>query len=129
VNQTKTRTATIFMDEDDIVHIVMHSGVKMDYEDAIDNYLVVKNLSRGKKVLKLIDSRLPWDIDKKARRFLNQKEIKEHTIARAVVKDSAFDKILATFLVSISSSKIPVKIFTDMDEAKAWLLEMKRLAG
>jgi hypothetical protein len=130
VNQIKTRTATIFMDADDILHIVMHRDVKMDYEDALDNYLVVKNFTGGKKILKLIDSREPWSIDRKARAFLNKKEIKEHTIARAVVHDSAFTKILSSFILSITSSPIPVKVFTNIEEARAWLLEMKKnLAG
>ena len=116
------------MDEDDILYIVMNRDVKMDYEDALDNYLVAKNLSHGKKILKLIDSRQPWSIDRKARQFLNHKEIKEQTIARAVVKDNAFSKVLSSFILSMTNSPIPVKVFTDIEEARQWLLEMKRSA-
>jgi len=126
VNPIKTRTATIFMDENNIIHIIMHNNVIVDYEDALDNSLVIRSLSGGKKVLKLIDSRCNWSIEKKAKDFIDSKDIKDNTIARAVVKSSVINSKLINFFTKLNRPQIPTKIFTDYDEAYSWLLEIKR---
>jgi hypothetical protein len=125
VKRTKTRTATIYVDENDIMHIEMHEGIKLDYEDALDNYLVMKNLSDNKPVLKLLDSRNNWKVDAKAREFITSKEVRENTKARAVVKNSFVSIILAGLFAKLNAPKVPTKVFTDYDEAYKWLLSMK----
>jgi hypothetical protein len=126
VKRTKTRTATIYVDENDIMHIIMHEGVRLDYEDALDNSLVMKNLSGNKPMLKLVDSRNSWKIDRKAREFVGSKEVRENTIARAVVKNSFISIILAGFFSKLNAPKVPTKVFTDYDEAYEWLLSMRK---
>ena len=128
MNETRTRTASIFLDEDGILNIVMHPRVKVDYEDALDNYLAARHISGNTKVLKLIHSKVQWSIDKKAKDFLNRKEVADQTIARAILKGSAFSKMLETFFVSVSKPSIPVKVFTDEEEAREWLLSMRESA-
>ena len=97
----------------------------MDYYDALDHYLVIKNLSGNEPVLKLIDSRADWSIQAKARRFLAGKEVKEKTIARAVVQYSTIKSVLLNFFNEMNKPEVPTKIFTDYDEAYAWLMKMK----
>jgi len=126
VNPIKTRTATIFMDENNIIHIIMHDHVIVDYEDALDNSLVIRSLTGGKKVLKLIDSRSNWSIEKKARNFIDSKDVKDNTIARAVVKSSVINSKLINFFTKLNRPHIPTKIFTDYDEAYNWLIEIKQ---
>jgi hypothetical protein len=125
VKRTKTRTATIYVDENDIMHIEMHEGIKLDYEDALDNYLVMKNLSGNRPMLKLVDSRNNWRVDARAREFITSKEVLENTIARAVIKNSFISIILAGLFAKLNAPKVPTKVFTDYDEAYEWLLGMK----
>lgn len=113
------------MDENDVLHMVMREGVKLDYEDALDNFLVIRTLSAGKPVLKLIDSRNSWSIDKKAREFVKGKEVLENTVARAVVKNSFISILMAGFFAKLNAPKVPTKVFTDYDEAYKWLISMK----
>ncbi|HXB39928.1 MAG TPA: hypothetical protein VNZ49_05250 [Bacteroidia bacterium] len=126
MKEVKTRTAKIFIDENDILHFVMVENVHLDFDDAIDNALVIKRLTNGEPSLKLVDTRVSWTIDKKAQTFLRSNEVKEKTIARAVVKNSAFDAMLVNFFAGLSKPKVPTKIFTDYDEAYKWLLSLKR---
>jgi hypothetical protein len=115
------------MDENNIIHMVMHDNVVLDLEDAMDNALVIRNLSKGNRVLKLIDSRANWTIEKKAREFLNSKEVKDNTIARAVVKSSVVNSKLINFFIKLNKPQFPTKIFTDYEEAYQWLLEIKQV--
>lgn len=126
VNRTKTRTATFYVDENGILHMQMHEGVRVDYEDALDNFLVMRNLAGNKPVLKLIDARNNFSIEARAREFVNSKDVKQNTIARAVVKGSLFSKVLAGFFSKLNAPEVPVKVFSDYDEAYKWLLHIKQ---
>jgi hypothetical protein len=94
VNKTKTRTAIIYLDDNSVLHIDMLDGVDLDYEDALDNALVIKNVTGGQRVLKLIDARADFSINKKAQEFINTADIKQ-TLARAVVRSSKWNSIAA----------------------------------
>jgi hypothetical protein len=126
MKEVKTRTAKIFMDKNEVLHFVMVENVHLDYDDAIDNALVIKRLTAGKPTLKLVDARVSWTMDKKAQTFLRSNEVKEQTIARAVVKNSFIDSLLINFFSGLSKPKVPTKIFTNYDEAYKWLLSMKK---
>lgn len=125
MTKTKTRAATIFMDENDILHIVPHEGVHVDYEDILDIYLVIKRVTKNKPVLKLIESARNWSLDKKARNFIASKDIKEKTIARAIIKNSLINTVLLSFFLKLNRSKVPTKAFTKYDDAYKWLLSFK----
>lgn len=99
----------------------MRKGVTLDHEDAIDNALVIKQLTGGKRTLKLIDARDGFTMDQKAREYIRSVDEKQ-TLARAVVKNSAFSRIIANFFTRLSKPKIPTRLFTDYEAAYQWLL-------
>jgi hypothetical protein len=102
----------------------MQNGVTLDYEDALDNALVVKNITGGKKFLKLIDARSDFSITKEAQGYINEMDRKQ-TLARAVVKGSAFSNLMINFFSSLSKPEIATRIFTDYEEAYKWLMTYK----
>ena len=121
MKRVKTRTARISVDENGIVIIRIIEGVKMDFEDAADNFLVVKHLTEGGRCLKLIDARVNWSLDKKAQSFFSGKDVKERTRARAIVINSTVKKLLLNFFHSMNVINAPTKVFTDYNEAYKWL--------
>ncbi|HXD92974.1 MAG TPA: hypothetical protein VNX01_07145 [Bacteroidia bacterium] len=125
MNEISTRTAKISLDENGILHFKMTKGIHLDYEDAIDNAIVIKKLTDNRPTLKLVDARSDWTIDKKAQKFIRSNEVKERTIARAVLKSSVLSTILSNFFSKLNKPKVPTQIFTDYSEAYKWLLEMK----
>ncbi len=120
-----TRTASIHMDDNNVLHMVMIKNVRVDYEDAVDNALVIKKFSEGKKVLKLIDAQLGFSMDRKARSFVKSVDLKQ-TLARAVVKGSGLSSLLLNFFITLSKPETPTKIFSDYDKAYKWLLEFQK---
>ena len=125
MNKTRTRTAEIFLDENNIVHLIMFSMVVVDIEDAIDNFLVIKNITQGKKHLRLIDARKFFKIDNKAKKFIDKKEMQENTIARAIFISNNARKTAANFFLRFNANKIPTKFFTDYNEAIDWLKTLR----
>lgn len=125
LNKIETHTAYIYKDGEGIVHVDIRDGAVIDYYDALDQYLVIKNFSEEGPVLKLIDGRCSWSIQKRARKFLAGKEVKEKTIARAVVVNSVLRKLFANFFNEMNKREVPTRVFTEYEEAYAWLLAKK----
>lgn len=117
----QTRTADIYLDDNNILHIVLLAGIKMDAEDAVDNLLVVRHLTKHKPCVKLIDIRAGFRIEKKAKNILDKADTQKKTMARAIVTGSSIKKVALNFFLKYNSNSIPTKFFTDINEAIEWL--------
>ena len=119
----KTRTGEFFIDKNAILHAIMFKGVLVDYEDALDNFLVIKNLTNNTPCVKLIDVSNSPRIDSKAKKFLENKELQTMTKARAILTSNRVKKVSFNFFLQFNSAKVPTKFFIDYDEAINWLKE------
>lgn len=120
-----TRTAKISLEKEGYLKIDMLPDVVVDAEDALDNMLVIKNLSAGKKTLKLIDVRGNWSMTAGARKVSKKNFSPESTLARAYIVDSFLTKVMFNFLRSFTDKKVPEEFFNHEEEAIAWLLSEK----
>jgi hypothetical protein len=112
MKEVKTRTAKIFIDQNDILHFVKIEDVHLDYEDAIDNALVIKRLTNSEPALKLVDARLEWTIDKKAQTFLTQRQRMASTaIDEIPVNESGYIK----FYPNPNDGKFTIEYKIDQD--------------
>jgi len=102
----------------------MIAGAEIDYEDAVDNAIVIKRLIGESKALKLIDSRVSWSINKKARAFVKEIDSKQ-TIARAVLTQTSLSSMLNNFFSQLGKNNVPVKFFSNYEAACDWLLTFK----
>ncbi len=125
-NHLTTRTAKISLEKEGYLKIVMLHDVTVDAEDALDNMLVIKNLSGGKKMLKLIDARGNWSMTSDARKVSKKNFSPETTLARAYVVDSYLTKVMFTFLRSFGEKKVPEEFFNYEEEAVNWLLSFQK---
>lgn len=121
----KTRTAQISLENQDYVKIKILKGAIIDEEDALDNFLVIKNLSDGHKKLKLIDLRGKWKFTSKGKKVAGKGLSSKNTIARAYIIDSFFTKLKMNFFESASDFRVPRMFFTNEKEAITWLLSFK----
>lgn len=117
----RTRTCEIFVDEFGILHVKFLGGVIIDIEDAVDNFLVARNLTKGKAFLKLIDERKIFKIKKNASSFVEKENKSKKLIAKAIVVNFFITKYIRLFFLNREGSKFPVKIFTSEKEALKWL--------
>lgn len=121
-----TRTAKISLEKEGYIKIQMLPDIIVDAEDALDNMLVIKNLSYGKKTLKLIDARGKWSMTPEARKVSKKNFTSETTLARAYIVDSFLTKLTLNFLMSFSEKKVPEEFFNHEEEAITWLLSFKK---
>ena len=121
----KTRTAEIGMDTRGFLSVKILPGSVIDEDDALDNFLVIKNISENQKQLKLIDLRGNWSMTIKAKEVSKKNSSAENTLARAFITDSFLTKLTAEFLESFSEPEVHQKFFTSENEAIEWLLTKK----
>jgi hypothetical protein len=98
---------------------------KVDEYDVIDLNLVLRHISNDKPALKLFDARAKWSMDKKAKERAKLENNVNKTKARAVLVSNMIQKGLLSFINSFSKFNYPQQIFTDKEEAMAWLKEQK----
>jgi hypothetical protein len=120
-----TRTCEFYVDDHDILHAIMLPRAVVDYEDALDNFLVVKNLTESKPMLRLIDLTGNPKFLTKAKKLLDNKEVNKIALARAILTSSAVKKISFNFFIKLNPDKIPTKFFTNYSEAIDWLRSFK----
>jgi hypothetical protein len=122
ITMHKTRTAEISLENEGYIQIKLVSDIIIDDADALDNLLVVKNISGNEKRLKLIDIRGNVVLTPKAKEVTKKQVSNKNTIARAYLVDSYLTGLLKTFFESFSKPDVPQKFFTKKDEAVKWLL-------
>ena len=73
----------------------------------------------------LLDGRNVKSITKEARDYLASAEGSSLLLATALVSNSVLGKFIANFFLQVNKPKIPLKFFTDEDEAMKWLIQYK----
>lgn len=103
----------------------MLDAADVDEFDILDLNLIVRHLSNNKSALKLIDSRNSWTISPKAKRIATKETSLNKTTARAIVVSNKLKSGVLSFIKKFESKKYPQKYFTDINEARQWLLTFK----
>lgn len=126
MQKVKTRTAEIFLDKDLILHIIALDNVTIDYEDALDNFLVVRSFIKNENCVKLIDIRSKCQFEAKAKRFLDTKDVQGKTLCRAILFNSSVKKVTLNYFLKFNSQQVSTKFFTEYNEAITWLKSFKQ---
>jgi hypothetical protein len=113
--------ASVFKDENGILIITIKDHQKLDEIDVININLSIRFKAEGKPSLRLLDARAKWSMNKKARERAKLEHKATPTIARAIVVSSAVTAALMGFLKSFGKHNYPQRIFSDYEEAYAWL--------
>lgn len=120
-NPTDLGFATVFKDENGILIITIKDHQKLDEIDVININLSLRFMAEGQPALKLLDARAKWSMNKKARERARLEHASTQTKARAIVVSGAVNAALMGFLASFGKHQYPQRIFSDYEEAYAWL--------
>lgn len=109
-----------------IVKIRFKDGVDFVLDDAKLANQAMYDLAEGKPFLSLVDTiNVRSQISKEAmEHFAKDPLTKGVRIAEAIFVDSLHNRILANFYLKFVKSHNPVKVFSNMDKAIAWLLDV-----
>ena len=110
---------------DDNILVSLSKSPKRTVENISGNVALVKNITNNTPVPLLIylsDSPIP---DKATRQFSTQ-QIPVIYSAMAMVSKPGLSKFIMNILFSLKPPPIPMKSFSDAQEAKEWLLSLQK---
>ena len=102
-----------------------------ELRDAIETNKSIYSIVKGKPFLSLVDARVYGSISADAREFFAKDTLtKEIKIAEAIVINNFHARLFVKFYIRLSRAAHPVRIFSDIDDAKLWLqLQQKNMFG
>ena len=106
--------------EDDGILVSLYKDVKRTVENIAANVALVKRITDNKRaplLIYLTNSPVP---DKATRQFSTAQLPTVYT-AMAMIADRGLTKLIMNLLFRFQSPPIPMKNFTDIAEARAWL--------
>jgi len=123
----QTRTATIWRDDDGIIHVVSHEGSVVTPDAARDSLRIVHSLiAEGEQCPVLVDIRRVRSLDRKVRVLFSGPQTVRFTLAAAMVVDSPLSRMVGNFFLTLHRPPFPTRMFSSEDEALAWLRGRRR---
>jgi hypothetical protein len=115
---------SIWIDKNGFVRIKPKEGFEFDETDVQRQFDAYSQLgiSPNKKALLLVDASHDFEMTKEAR-DLSSAKAKEFFVAAAIVSTSFTTRLLINFLNSFYNFGIAIKMFSNEEEASAWLKE------
>ena len=117
--------------EGNIVLLNFKEDADFELRDAIETNKSIYSIVKGKPFLSLVDARVYGSISADAREFFAKDTLtKEIKIAEAIVINNFHARLFAKFYIRLSRAANPVRIFSDISDAKLWLqLQQKNMFG
>ncbi|MFC1706874.1 hypothetical protein ACFL59_08650 [Planctomycetota bacterium] len=117
----ETPTVTLSLREDNIVLVLLKEGAEIDLEAAEVNHKATLELTGDRDFLILVDTRKAIGINREAREFFADPNVRRNTIAQAILIDSGISRVLGNFFIGLNKPAFPTRLFTAEREAVAWL--------
>ena len=114
----ETPTVTMTLDEEGIILVAPHDDTEQTAEDARENCRAGRELAAGRRVAVMVDTRVQTPPSREAQQVYVDDN---WACAMALIFDSTFSRVSANFFIRVARPKWPVKGFSDVAEARAWL--------
>jgi hypothetical protein len=121
-NKQKTSQGVVWMDKDGILYQDYPPGTEIAIEDSLEELKIYRTTFCN-------DARRPIIVDisniktvsKESRDIYSSEEMGDTISAAALIVSNPVSRIMGNFYMGISKTKMPVRMFTRIDEAKKWL--------
>lgn len=117
-----TRVSEIWVDDENIMHVVFAKGVTINLQDMEEAYHIFRDLGVGpgaRKSRQLLSGG-HFTLTKEARAFAG-KSGKDYFIAAAMVTDSPLMRLVINTFNLLTRHGVPFKMFATETEALQWL--------
>jgi hypothetical protein len=110
----------------DLLIATYKKDLKVNLETAKEIIKERHEFTKHKPVVVLVYNQGVVRMDKKAREYLSSGDGVKGIIAAAIVVGSPFTSFMANFFVSVNRPIMPVRIFSNAEEALKWLKKYKK---
>ena len=122
VGVIETRTERLWLHPEGYVIGEVLPGLVSDFDDAVINVEAVARLAAGRPRPLLLDMRAhASSATRECREYYAGAEAQEVNLAVAMLVRSNISRILGNFFLGLNKTRFPFRMFSDVDEALAWL--------
>lgn len=117
-----TRVSEIWIDREEIMHVVFARGVELQLEDMEEAYTIFRELGIGpgkRKSLQLLSGG-PFNISKKAKDYAGSNGTEYFIAAALVTQNTAMRYVINLFNLVIKHN-VPFSVFSTEEDAIMWL--------
>jgi hypothetical protein len=118
---TTTRTMTIRLAEDGIVHVKILPDAEMTLADAKAGNELAWELSMGKRRPRFCDYTEIRSQDSECRAYYASRETAATCLACAILIGSPVSRVIGNFYLGLNRPFTPTRLFTSTDDALEWL--------
>lgn len=120
-----TKTSILTIDEHGIFHKTVVEDCHVDLEAVQEADRLMQELTGGNKVLMLYDARPHFTITEDAMEYSRKDIFNKQRIATAIISDKIAIKIMVDYFMNTLKSPVPIKVFSNKEDALEWLLLFK----
>jgi hypothetical protein len=124
VKQSDTGKGTVSLYENGVMHQVYKENIHLDMDDSRREMEIYSSeyCTRGPRPI-LVDLTTLGSVSKGSRGIYTSQETARICSRAALLVGNPVSRIMGNFYMGINKPVMPVKMFTDPDEAMAWLLQ------
>ena len=120
-SEQSSRVARIWVGEDGIARIIHVPGAEVTLADAQETMVAYKKLNEGKRLPLFVDTKTMKSLSRDARHFYAGEEAAGCASSVALIVGTPVSRVLGNFYLGLSNPHLPTRLFSDEDEALAWL--------
>jgi len=120
-NVQSSRVAKVWVGDDGICRIIHEPNVDVSLADAQETMAAYKKINQGKRLPLFIDTKTMRSLSRDARHYYAGEEAAAVASAAAIIVGTPVSRVLGNFYIGLSNPHLPSRLFTDEDEALAWL--------
>jgi hypothetical protein len=120
-NVQSSRVAKVWVGEDGIARIIHEPNCDVTLADAQETMAAYEKVNQGKRLPLFIDTMTMRSLSREARHYYASEEAAAVASAAAIIIGSPVSRVLGNFYLGLSNPHLPSRLFTDEDEALAWL--------
>lgn len=124
-----TRTARIWLGDDDLVHLQPIARREQTLDDARENVAAVAKVCGTKPMPLLIHFEAAAPQTPECREHYLSDEALSTVTAVAIVTNSMLGRIVGNLMIGTHTKGAPVRLFDSLEKASAWLIESRKRAA
>ena len=117
----ETRTARIWLEDNEILRTVIYPKSELTFEDARDILDRHIELVGDNRVVSLVDIRQIKSVTREARTHATDESVSRFALALALIVDTPVSRVIGNFFLGINRPPYPTRLFTSEREAVNWL--------
>lgn len=123
LRESKTTKGSVRLYDSGIMHQTYHKGVEIIFEDTEKEMEIYRKefCQDGARPI-LVDINTIKSVSKESRGIYSSKETAEIFSAAALLVGNPVSRIMGNFYLGLNKSTMPVRMFTDPDQAWSWLI-------